>query len=321
MNRPSQRHRPRLATSRFGLAFIIACYFFCALVPSAVAEEAPDDGERETLTTADEVDEAEEVDDVPETTSPMTTADVVADDRTEEPTRGDLDDEQAAEFSSLMNSALEAEEEERYEEAQQDFVRAYSIFPHSNILLSVARVSDRADDHDTAKEGYQNFLERQPDYQNRAQIEQRIDELEKEAKPDEVEEVDDQGLIADLDPSTLGWVGIGATAVGLVSMFAGGRVASSVDSDFDRLEQHRADGNATEFAVLSSDIDSKQSRGKFLLYGGLGMTLVGAGLATYDLFFRDQPSVDSGVENGDISRLSVEPLGRNGAALRWSATF
>ncbi len=302
--------------------FVVAISIFFTFAPTAIAE-AGDEAQESTSTGVTE-----------DTERPWTSGDVVGDARMEEPSRDDLEDDEAAELSALMSDALEAEEEGHYEEAQDKFSRAYAIFPHSNLLLSVARVSAKAEEPETALQGYQYFLERRQDYENREAVEQRIEELEREiANQEEAqrqaakEAAEEQPSVQrtsrrdDRMPSALGWAGVGAATVGLTAMIVGGRIASSVDDDFQTLEQLAADGDQQGYDELATDIESSQSKGKFFLYSGLGLSVAGAALIAYDQLYLAGSTTPSSATDEAHSRLRIESLGTEGAVLRWTRSF
>lgn len=247
-------------------------------------------------------------------TSQQSALDVVNDERLDEPDRGELEEEELQAWALAMRSALEAEEAHDYEQARDDFVRAYQIFPHSNVLLSVARVSANLGDSEVALAGYERFLQRRPDYENRQEIEERIAALQPEAE-EEREPID----FAQFMPSNMGWLGVGAVVVGTVSMIGGGRAASRVDDDFELLQQARQQEDRDEYLRLESDISSRQTRGKVFLYGGMALTAAGVGLVVYDLFL-DEPSLSDDTQI-PTARLEVEPLVGQGFFMRWTMSF
>lgn len=267
--------------------------------------------------------------DLSHVTPSLTARDVIDDERTQDPSRDDLEPDEAAELAQVMNAALEAEDEGRYEEAQNGFVESYEIFPHSNLLLSVARVSDRADDPEMALKGYRRFVERQPDYENREQLERRIQELEEElavkeekVTADETEAPGARDSRRDklIPSSTRGRAGAGLAVLGLTSMVVGTATAASVSSDFDALEQLADQGDREGYDQLAGDIDSRQSRGKFFLYGGMGLTVIGGALLAMDRLYFDNPSASPDVDEIS-SRVTLEPVSSNGATLRWTRSF
>ncbi len=257
-------------------------------------------------------------------------SDIVTDSRSDDPDRADLDDEQSQLVATHMRLALEAEEKKRYDEARLHFVAAYRIFPHSHLLLSVARTADRADDFELAIKGYRRFVERRPDYEHRDDVHIRIETMklaillsEKPDKPVAGADHGDQTPRPASDPlpegtgssdsrlpvptfSAFGWSGIAATTLGLSSLLAAGLTASSIDRDFEELERLHAQRNYDQYQQLSGEVDSKQSRGKFLFYGGLAITALGAGAVVYDILIDDAPSSPAAQVNRSQWTVSVD---------------
>lgn len=278
------------------LLVALICTLFVALPVATAADDAP----------ADEAD--------PE----LRAEDVFADDRGDDPGRESLTDEEAQQLAASMNRAFTAEEEERYEDARDSFLRSYSIYPHSNLLLSIARVSARLGNTERALAGYERFLERRPDFEERDKIEERIEVLEGELERES--EVADGPVFSKLSmPSYIGWIGVATALVGTTGLVAGGLTASSIDGDFEALQQAEADGDRDRYIELSDDIESKQSRGRVFTYGGLGLVAAGAAVIALDYIYFDEPALFS--PSAADAGLSVEPLVDGGAAVRWRSSF
>ncbi len=270
---------------------------------------------------AETMDQAAEEEEAPSSQF-QTARDVVLDERKEEPDRSEVEEEETAALMQAMRTALEAEEGEDYELARDEFVRAYQIYPHSNILLSVARVSASHGALETAVLGYQRFLERQEDYENREELERRIDEMEAQlaAEREAEEEQKPAFEVAEFMPSTIGWVGAGVAVVGMISMIGGGRSASRVDRDFETLEQAQQDGDRDEYSRLYDDISSRQTRGKVFLYGGMGLTAAGIGLLVVDYVVLNEPALffDNDATAG---RLELDMVPGEAVMMRWRMSF
>ena len=246
----------------------------------------------------------------------LTVADVVSDQRMDEPTRADLSDEEQEQFAQSMRTALAAEEAGDYEEARTYFVEAYTVFPHSNLLLATARTSHRVGDDPHALEGYQSFLARRPDYENRDHLENLIADLE----APEVEELpEDAPPPAAARPSLIGWSGVGLAALGTVAMIGGARTASGVDSDFAVLDEYRTTGDRQAYESLADDMDSRQSRGKLFFYGGMGLVTVGAAAIVYDLVLSEP--APGGAAPDHQARLLIGPTDDGGVSVSWHRRF
>lgn len=255
----------------------------------------------------------------------MAPEEVVGDLRVEEPDRDELDGEEIQALMEAMRAALAAEEAEDYWVARERFLDAYKIYPHANILLSVARVSERLGEHELALEGFRTFLDRQPDYEGREGVEERIEGLEALAAARKEEEVESTGLrlsaLEELDwesamPSTVGWIGAGALVVGLGSMIGAGRISSRVESDFEALEQAAEARDREEYQRLEDQIESSQRGGKILLYGGAVLAAGGVGLLSYDYLFREKQG-----DREYPAELSLGLGGRGGVWAQWSISF
>lgn len=250
----------------------------------------------------------------------QTAREVVLDERRGEPDRSELQEEETAALMEAMRTALEAEEGEDYELARDEFVRAYQIYPHSNILLSVARVSASHGALETAVLGYRRFLERQEDYANREELEGRIEEMEAQLEADKKAEQKPIFEVAEVMPSTIGWVGAGVAVVGMISMIGGGRSASRVDRDFESLEQAQQDGDRDEYSRLYDDISSRQTRGKVFLYGGMGLMAAGIGLLVVDYVVLDEPALFFDKEP-TAGRLEFDMVPGEAVMMRWRMSF
>ncbi len=271
--------------------------------------------------------------DVCDTSGDAATAlEIIEDEGIDEPERSELDDDELRTLASLMSSALEAEKEKRFQEALHGFIEAYTIFPHSNLLLSVARVSERINDAEVALAGYRQFLQRRPDYERRDSVRVRIQTLKLKvayAEDENIEdgpEVETQVSVEDSRglprPTALGWGGVAATTLGLSSLVAGGLVTSSIDDDFRELEQLGAHGAHDSHRELSQQIERKQSTGKALVYGGVGLTAMGAALVAYDLLqWRSTISDDSEIQTSQNPRWTVDLHDSDGVSLRWRRIF
>jgi tetratricopeptide (TPR) repeat protein len=63
-----------------------------------------------------------------------------------------------AEFDALLARAVEAYNAQRYEQAVQDFQRAYEMRPQPEIIYNIARIYERSVQREQAIEQYQRFL-------------------------------------------------------------------------------------------------------------------------------------------------------------------
>lgn len=254
---------------------------------------------------------------------------IVVDDPGEEPERGELDANQRQELTEHLQAAMTAEEDERYEEARKRYIQAYDIYPHSNLLLGIARTSLHLDDEETARDGYQTFLTRQPEYDNREEIEARIEELEASLEEDDVaepveptEEASGSSL-----PSKVGWAGLGGVFLGTVSLITAGAISSSVDGQFDELEAAVEDGDRDASLLQARDIGRRQAHGRFFLYGGVTLVVVGATMVVVDYAVLDRPPLVGGTSTEETSaNSSLRPAPSVAAdddsiLLQWTGTF
>lgn len=251
--------------------------------------------------------------------TPEVIEEIVTDDRPEDPSRDELDDSQTDRLTKTLQAAIDAEEEGDHRAARQQFADAYQIHPHSNILLSVARTSDHLGEEETAMAGYRTFLKRQPDYANRADIEDRIAYLEQSV-------ADQQREIETVDtplPSAVGWAGVGTATAGVASLIAAAAVASSVDREFTALETAVEEGQTDASLQRAREIGRRQAWGQVWMYGGLTMLAAGATLVAVDYLMLDRPSLFTGSESDDSSSTYSPTVaaGADSVLLQWNLSF
>ncbi len=244
------------------------------IAPSlATAEEAPDPVD------------AEEV-------RAFTLDDVFADTRTEDPPRDSLSESDVDQLTEVMTAAIQTEQSGDHLGARDHYVDAYVIFPHSNIVLAIARTSANAEDYPAAVKAYDMYLERNPDGEEAEEVQRRADayrellpaELDEDEDEDEEPQEEREPFLANLpQPSVLGWAGLGLTVVGVGAMIGGGRTASGMDDRFAELEGTIEAEDREAYDRVSGEISSAQTRGRVFLYGGMLLTAGGVGLLTYDL--------------------------------------
>ena len=90
---------------------------------------------------------------------------------------------------------------------------------------------------------------------------------------------------------TLGWIGVGTTVVGVGVLVFAGITEVELQDQFAAYEQAAEDGDEPEFLRLQGEVNDLQSRGKILLYTGLGVTALGLGLIIADLVTPGEPGV------------------------------
>ncbi len=258
--------------------------------------------------------------------TPHAIGQIVVDARSEEPVRAELGDEERQLLMDAIQSAMAAEENEEYEEARQEYANAYEIYPHSNLLLSVTRTSHALGEKRTARTGYEVFLERQPDYENRPGIEERIEELDAAIEEEEIGEIDEVPVASDRSfslPSAVGWGGVAAVVLGTTSMLAGGAISSSVEREFSELETAVDAGDREGSLQSAREIGKKQSRGKFFMYGGVTVLLTGATLVVLDYTVLDRPPLFGGGEASQTSssRTPSVAVEQDRVLLQWRGSF
>ena len=327
---PSRQHRPKRNRCSILVAFVCTSLFFSTPALASEISEPSKEVESSEDDTADAVEGID--DDIPETApqvdddTPEEVKRIVAHDREKEPSRAELDDDEAEQLTETLQTAIAAEEQKEYDKARQKFVHAYDIHPHSNLLLSVARTSDNLGEQPAALEGYQTFLKRQPDYDNRSQIEERIEFLEearkKAAKKKDLQKTEEMTTTGLSLPSAVGWTGVAGVVVGTGSLIAAGAISSSVDREFTQLEASVEAGERSESLQTARDIGRKQARGRFFMYGGLTMVFAGATLVVVDYAVLDRPPL-FGEESSEASLRRTPELvaGQEAVLLKWGRTF
>lgn len=241
-----------------------------------------------------------------------TAEEVVDDERVEEPDRAELATDEAQELAGRLDSAMEHESNGEFERSRREFVEAYDVHPHSNILLSVARTSAEMGDDEVALRGYRAFLDRQPDYENREAIEERITAIEQRR---------DESFVGSLQwPSEVGWSGTTAMVVGIGALVGAGGLASSVDSDFEAMEDAEARGDWDEYGDRARTIGGKQMAGRILLYGGAGLAAVGLSTLLVDVLYLDRPPLFGGTGSG-TSTAAAASFDGDGFSIQWIYRF
>lgn len=96
------------------------------------------------------------------------------------------------------------------------------------------------------------------------------------------------GTTSESTLGTLGWTGIGLGIVGIGLVTTALVLDSSLSSDFDELDQARADGDQQRAEQLEADIESTQSTGQIMLFAGAGAAVVGGTLLVIDLLDSDE---------------------------------
>jgi tetratricopeptide (TPR) repeat protein len=107
------------------------------------------------------------------------------------------------------------------------------------------------------------------------------------------------GFFESIPLSWIGWTGAGTAATGLTLMVVAGVISSSLTPELDAYEEARLAADRARMDSLRSDIERTQSTGKFVLYAGTGLALVGSGLLVYDLVIRERADTP-----GSTARLS-----------------
>jgi hypothetical protein len=92
----------------------------------------------------------------------------------DEPSRSKLSRQRQSRLETLLARGRKLERESSYDEALARYRSAYELFPHSAVLLSLARVHWKLDHDERAERAYEAFLARRPDYQERTRIESRL---------------------------------------------------------------------------------------------------------------------------------------------------
>ncbi len=111
-----------------------------------------------------------------------------------------------------------------------------------------------------------------------------------------------------------GWGGIGGIGAGIGLLTGAFVIERGLSSDFEAREEARRRGEIERAERLTSTIRSKQSTGRWLMYGGMGAVAVGTGLLIVDL-------VGSGEGTGQArAAFGVHPAPggvRVGTSLQW----
>ncbi len=78
----------------------------------------------------------------------------------------------------------------------------------------------------------------------------------------------------------LGWAGVGALAVGVGALGGAVVIDSQISSELDGLNSGESQ---EQFDATIADLEGKQTTGQILLFSGIGLSTVGAGLLIYEL--------------------------------------
>ncbi|MFB6263480.1 MAG: tetratricopeptide repeat protein [Bradymonadaceae bacterium] len=113
---------------------------------------------------------------------------------------------------------------------------------------------------------------------------------------------------------TLGWIGASAGAVGVGGLVGAAVVSAGLSDDWNELRRLRDEPRRREaFESKQSEIESKQTVGKVLLFSGASLAAAGAGLVVADLV-----SGGAGVESrGARASAAITPTGRLQLQVSW----
>lgn len=78
----------------------------------------------------------------------------------------------------------------------------------------------------------------------------------------------------------LGWAGVGALVVGVGALGGAVVIDSQISSELDGLNSGETE---EQFDATIADLEGKQTTGQILLFSGIGLSTVGAGLLIYEL--------------------------------------
>lgn len=94
--------------------------------------------------------------------------------------------------------------------------------------------------------------------------------------------------------STLGWIGVASASLGVVSLVGATIMDASIGTTIENYEAAAASGDATNYRLFKSEIESDQVLTRSLFFIGLGLSAAGAGLVAYDLFW-DESTLEMAV--------------------------
>ncbi len=98
----------------------------------------------------------------------------------DDPKRADLSERKRRQLKESLVTGRTLEKKGEYADALRAYRRAYDLFPHSAVLLSVARAHEELGHLERARRGYKAFLGRRPDYERRERIEATLERLEQQ---------------------------------------------------------------------------------------------------------------------------------------------
>ncbi len=265
----------------------------------------------------------------------------IADD---EPTPGEM-----AEARVHFEQAREFEEEGEYENAADEYLSAYALYPDPEFFFNAGRVLRHAGDLDRALRYYERYLELDPDGRGAGAAEEQVEALRKElaaAQDDEPRPEDDEppeakdpdaapaaGDVTDpgpLDPADpdaelyeadagqpsrgMRIAGIATGTAGVVALGASayfGNRARTLDNNISAFVAD--DPDAWTDDMISKYEQGRRANTSMLVLGGVGIVAVGAGATLYLLS-------DSGGSNS--GGVAVTPsMRRDGAGLSLEGSF
>lgn len=83
--------------------------------------------------------------------------------------------------------------------------------------------------------------------------------------------------------SAFGWSGVGGVVGGAGMIVGSALIDQSLNADFRNRREARENGDLSRARNLGDTIQRKQTTGKILFFGGIGVAAVGTGLLVYDL--------------------------------------
>ncbi|WP_146618165.1 hypothetical protein [Lujinxingia litoralis] len=205
--------------------------------------------------------------------------------------------------------------EGNYARAILSFRRAYEQRPDPMILYNMSLAHSRLGNH---REAYQTILATQrmeglPD-QARVRVDARVDALhvvvtaealapemaEALARKAEADQHSEEARAALPAPPPLqhanagmglvGWAGVGTTVVGAGLLTGALLIDRGLSSDLEAYQQAADQGRLDDYRRLRSDIESRASTGRILLYSGAGAAVLGLGMWVFGVTAAEGPA-------------------------------
>jgi tetratricopeptide (TPR) repeat protein len=185
----------------------------------------------------------------------------------------------------------------KFAKALVKFKAADAIAPNAMITYNISLVHVRLGNLDdalaAAQRANQGKLPRKARTQNDARIvalrrvltsQQMTGSIAKRTKrSDSARPVQPIAPVAKSSFGAVGWTGVSVAIIGAGSLVASGVIESSLGGDIDAYRQAAGDRDAARHEDLEASINSKQTYGQALLFGGAGLLAVGGGMVIYEL--------------------------------------